>query len=191
MKSRKKMFPGTLNVLGDFELTGPVMRVSDPGYDRDAWCCGTMDKCKTGIWEAASIIQNFCEWGDRVSLLAARHKETGPDFSVVHCWPIYNGLIGWKEQPFEVGVDSGQAGIFDDAKYQDCSIFDGMPEPKCDFGDLWFRHICDITLSEKAAGVIPFGAVSESGYGDGCYVCYTHENSRKEIDFVLIAFIDE
>lgn len=37
--------------LGEFEMTSPVMRVSDPCYERDVWCCGTVDHCKLGTWE--------------------------------------------------------------------------------------------------------------------------------------------
>ena len=41
------------------------------------------------------------------------------------------------------------------------------------------------------AGVMPYGAVSSSGFGDGGYVCYTHEGDTGEIDFAFIVFIDE
>ena len=52
-------------------------------------------------------------------------------------------------------------------------------------------YACDITLSRMHAGVMPFGAVSSSGFGDGSYVCYTHEGDTGEIDFAFIVFIDE
>ena len=41
--------------LGEFEMTSPVMRVSDPCYERDVWCCGTVDHCKLGTWEAGVL----------------------------------------------------------------------------------------------------------------------------------------
>ena len=49
----------------------------------------------------------------------------------------------------------------------------------------------DITLSEMSAGVMPYGVVSSSGFGDGSYVCYTHKGSDGEIDFAFVIFIDE
>lgn len=49
--------------LGEFEMTSPVMRVSDPCYERDVWCCGTVDHCKLGTWEAGVLKTDEGEWG--------------------------------------------------------------------------------------------------------------------------------
>ena len=118
--------------LGEFEMTSPVMRVSDPCYERDVWCCGTVDHCKLG---------------------------------------------------------TGQAGFFDDAFYQNDTVFEDLPAPGFAIGDLWYRHVCDITLSKMSAGVLPYGAVSSSGFGDGGYTCYTHADENGVIDFAFIVFI--
>lgn len=69
--------------LGEFEMTSPVMRVSDPCYERDVWCCGTVDHCKLGTWEAGVLKTDEGEWGTRCAVLAVRHKDTGPDFNVI------------------------------------------------------------------------------------------------------------
>lgn len=187
----KKRFSGEMTFLGDFEMTSPVMRVSDPCYERDVWCCGTFDKCKLGTWEAGVLKTERGVWGARCAVLAVRHKDTGPDFSVIRENKVYRMTDGWLEQPINVGVDSGQAGFYDEVFYQDDSIFKGMPAPEHDFGELWYNHVCDITLSRMLAGVIPYGAVSSSGFGDGGYVCYTHESRNGEIDFAFVIFIDE
>ena len=165
----RKRFPGEMTVLGGFEMTSQTMRVSDPCYDRDVWCCGTFGKCKTGTWEAGVLKTDMGDWGVRCAVLAVRHKETGPDYSVIRQRKVYQMKDGWLEQPIDVGVDSGQAGFYDEAFYQDNSIFKGMPEPEHDYGDLWYNHACDITLSEMSAGVMPYGVVSSSGFGDGSY----------------------
>jgi len=144
----RKRFPGEMTVLGGFEMTSQTMRVSDPCYDRDVWCCGTFGKCKTGTWEAGVLKTDMGDWGVRCAVLAVRHKETGPDYSVIRQRKVYQMKDGWLEQPIDVGVDSGQAGFYDEAFYQDNSIFKGMPEPEHDYGDLWYNHACDITLSE-------------------------------------------
>lgn len=187
----RKRFPGEMTVLGGFEMTSQTMRVSDPCYDRDVWCCGTFGKCKTGTWEAGVLKTDMGDWGVRCAVLAVRHKETGPVYSVIRQRKVYQMKDGWLEQPIDVGVDSGQAGFYDEAFYQDNSIFKGMPEPEHDYGDLWYNHACDITLSEMSAGVMPYGVVSSSGFGDGSYVCYTHKGSDGEIDFAFVIFIDE
>ena len=93
------------------------------------------------------------------------------------------------EQSFEVGVDSGQAGFFDDAFYQNDTVFEELPAPGFAIGDLWYRHVCDITLCKMSAGVLPSGAVSSSGFGDGGYTCYTHADENGVIDFAFIVFI--
>ena len=59
--------------LGEFEMTSPVMRVSDPCYERDVWCCGTVDHCKLGTWEAGVLKTDEGEWGTRCAVLAVRH----------------------------------------------------------------------------------------------------------------------
>ena len=126
----RKRFPGEMTVLGGFEMTSQTMRVSDPCYDRDVWCCGTFGKCKTGTWEAGVLKTDMGDWGVRCAVLAVRHKETGPDYSVIRQRKVYQMKDGWLEQPIDVGVDSGQAGFYDEAFYQDNSIFKGMPEPE-------------------------------------------------------------
>lgn len=62
--------------LGEFEMTSPVMRVSDPCYERDVWCCGTVDHCKLGTWEAGVLKTDEGEWGTRCAVLAVRHMRS-------------------------------------------------------------------------------------------------------------------
>lgn len=101
----RKRFPGEMTVLGGFEMTSQTMRVSDPCYDRDVWCCGTFGKCKTGTWEAGVLKTDMGDWGVRCAVLAVRHKETGPDYSVIRQRKVYQMKDGWLEQPIDVGVD--------------------------------------------------------------------------------------
>ena len=188
---QKERVPGELTVLGDFELTSQTMRVSDPCYDRDVWCCGTLDKCRMGTWEAGVLQVDMDDWGVRCAVLAVRHKAAGPDFSVIRQDTVCQNQDGWMEQPFYVGVDSGQAGFFDEAFYQNPSVFADMPAPEQNLSpdDVWYNHVCDITLSDLGAGIIPHGAVSSSGFGDGCYICYTHAGADGAIDFAWIRFL--
>lgn len=78
----------------------------------------------------------------------------------------------------QIGVDSGQAGFFDALIFNQCSknLYD---------------DICDITLSEKQAGVIDQGAISSSGYGDGSYSVFVHRNKDGDIDAARIEFITD
>jgi hypothetical protein len=183
------MFEGVITELGSFELTGTVLRISDPCYDRDVWCCGTIQNCLPGTWEASILTKDEGAWGHRISALIARHV-TGPKHTAINRG-VCNGSGTWSICDFEVGVDSGQAGIFDDAHYQDNTVFE--PGMKCrqKFGDLWYSYCCNLTLSPIQGGVLPFGAVASSGYGDGSYDCTIHKNFDGKVDFVFIVFISD
>lgn len=179
-----------LHKLGTFELTGTVLCVSDPCYERDLWCCGTIENCKTGSWETAVLMQDEGDWGIRNAILVARHEESGPELEAFR--KVLNGKDKtWQECPFEVGVDSGQAGIFDDKHYQDNSVFDGMPAAEFNADNSWYSHCCDITMSPLGAGVLPYGVVSGSGDGDGVYDAFQHIGEDGRTDSVFIVFLDD
>lgn len=182
--------------IGSFEMTQPVMRVSDPCYSKDTWCVGTIENCVTGKWEAAVAYKDEGDWGNRVSILIARH-ESGPAFSAANriymkenndagtatvYWPKH----GW-DRISDIDVDSGQCGLFDDAKYQDESVF--KKKAKCGFDDGWYGHCCNRTFSDKRAGVIPGGAVSSSGLGDGGYDAFYHVNDAGKVDMACILYL--
>lgn len=184
------MFRGDMIELGDFELTTPVMRVSDPCYSRDVWCCGTIDNCQVGTWESAILKSDDPECDHRVSALIVRVKNRkAPKFTAINR-AMCNGTGTWKKCGFEVGVDSGQAGFFDEAHYQDedCIAKLGVTDRKYD--DLWYTYCCNLTLSEMSAGILPYGTVSTSGFGDGGYDCIIHHDAAGKVDFAFIIFLD-
>ena len=189
MKStnKKLTFPGELMELGSFELTQSVMRVSDPCYERNVWCCGTVDDCKIGTWEAGVFVRDEDDWGERMAVLAARFADGGPRFEEISR-ATDKGLKDWTMCRFEVGVDSGQAGIFDETHYMDNSIFETKAQH--DIDEEWYNHCCDITLSSMGAGVLPFGVVSRSGYGDGGYYAMKHSAPDGQVDGIYVVFID-
>jgi hypothetical protein len=84
----------------------------------------------------------------------------------------------WIVFSIEVGVDSGQVGFFDDAKYDD------IP------GDR-YEEVCDHTLNDPYASCIDIGALSSSGHGDGCYTCYIEEDSHGTVIAARVVFIDD
>ncbi len=170
---------GTITPIGTFALTSPELRVSDPCYDTTVWCSGSIQNCRTGAWEAAVFLEVYEFWGKRVLALAARHAETGPEFRGID--DIRWGEDGsWQACPFEVGVDSGSAGIFDAAHYREAPTED-------DWDDRCYR----LTVSENRAGVLPFGVVSISGYGDGGYEAFFHTAPDGLVDFIFILFIED
>lgn len=166
--------PAGVNI-GSFEVVSGICRISDPCYDVDTWCAGEVSNVKIGRWDAQVFGSERCE-----SLVAS-----------------YNGRIftndnRWKKLDIDVGVDSGQAGIFDSRFYKDDkSIQDTKRESQqiiCG-DDPWYSMCCDRTIGELGAGTIPYGCVSSSGYGDGSYNAYTIEVDG-EIEAIKIVFID-
>ena len=142
-----------ITYLGSFDLTGDILRISDPCYNDDIWRTKTV-KAKPGKWHA------YAKTGERIERLFCLHKTDG----------YISEFCG---DTFEVGVDSGQRGTFDEAHYKDDSVAVGQElvseHSPIDPDDPWYSLCCDKTLCEPMAGVIPFGVVSSSGYGDGCY----------------------
>ena len=94
-----------------------------------------------------------------------------------HC-PPKNQLIA-REELFKVGVDSGQAGVFDKPFYR--AGADAGQIPSEDALEAWYNSCCNQTLhTDHYAGVIPHGVVSNSGYGDGGYICYSYHLSKTQ-----------
>ena len=170
------------HLLGEFTLTTPVMRVSDPCYEKDVWCCGVLENCVEGSWEAAVY---YTHDGYAAGLAVRSAGTSAPSFA-----DLDTETEDWAYASFEVGVDSGQAGFYDDTMYQDDSVVEEDPDfsKNCNCSK-WFGLCCDKTLSKQLAGIIPYGVVSSAGYGDGGYDCEYHTNADGKIDFAWIRFI--
>ena len=87
------------------------MAVSDPCYDADVWCRGELENVLPGTWQAYAIKRDKGEWGPRVVRLVAVHREYADTCETVA-----------ELASFEVGVDSGQAGLFDCLHYRDDTV---------------------------------------------------------------------
>jgi len=170
--------------LGQFECISGRFAISDPCYTTDVWCRGELENVKKGMWNAEVWKCDAGRCGKRVALLTATHAAFRENAK---------GDI-METANFEVGVDSGQAGIFDAAHYRDDSVLGDYTKPHYDFeesGDKWYEFCCDKTLAKAQAGVIPYGVVSCSGFGDGDYVCTYCVDSNGETVKVTITFITE
>ena len=170
--------------LGTFEVTSGQVMVSDPCYEVGTWCQGILDNAKNGRWKAEVEIIDDDSWGKRVSALTVQHANCKrSDFQQ-----------RLEEAQFEVGVDSGQAGIYDVGVYQEDKTVPAnalMPnwidkDDKC-----WYGMCCGLTLSEDQAGIIPGGAVSSSGFGDGGYTCVFGRDEQGQITYIKVTFISD
>lgn len=142
------------------KLSDTVM-VSDPCYTTDVWCMHKLTGVLPGEYLTTVMKSDEKEWGNRVGLLVAVHKNYAED------------TLTWRTvQGADIGVDSGQAGIFSMEGYRNDELF---PEPsgfgfdEIQEGDRWYSHMCEKTLSNEQWGAYDTGVVSSSGYGDGSY----------------------
>ncbi len=161
--------------VGEFEIVSGRAIISDPCYDIGTWCAGVLDKVMNGTW-TAYIVTN--EHGRVDKLLAL----TGNPYR----------LLAWESTAATIGVDSGQAGIFDAdhfKKDEDVSSVARLGSEIVCEDEPWYSICCDRTLNtEHSAGVIPYGCVSSSGYGDGSYRCYIQKDNQGFIVGIQIDF---
>ena len=126
-------------------------------------------------------------------VVAVHVVEISRSFIAVHKDYVGSYMEPMTLAPFEVGVDSGQAGLFDAHHYWDDAVVvdPGTVINGDDPGVLWYMHCCHLTLTKLAAGVMPYGVVSSSGFGDGSYDCFYGRNSEGKIVRVELEFIPE
>jgi hypothetical protein len=149
-----------------FNLSSKVV-VSDPCYEIPTWCQAVIENVLPGVYIGDADIQNEGEWGDRVAQIKAIHED-------------YNGSkmdsIKWSKHPNVIGVDSGQAGIFDFDHYRndahsnsyDLPLYFGNDWSRKN-GDDWYQRMCNLTIEYPGWGTFSNGMNSTSGYGDGSY----------------------
>jgi len=156
--------------VGQFPILSGMMRVTDPCYRRDSWCTDIVDNVKKGAWDA--YIKTDPD-SHRVSELMAFHKD-------VDGKTVKNA--SWTSREQIIGVDSGQCGFFDDKYY---------PENTGDYEDenSFYYKCCSAT--ERDCGLVNYGVVSRSGYGDGSYGCFILEDKDENVIGVKVVFIEE
>jgi len=168
--------------IGSFVQESDEMMISDPCYERDTWCQGIIPNVKSGKWNAHIAKHAFKSWGERVVEIVAIHSDYDE--------ATYQEL-SWNESNIEVGVDSGQAGIFDNKFYDP----PGPGHSPIKNPDSFYAKCCEKTGSKQQAGVLPHGAVSSSGFGDGGYKAYEMTEYGKvyavKIEFICCDEMDE
>lgn len=157
---------------------GNKVVVSDPCYELDTWCAGQLENVLPGEYNC-DICKTETDWGNRVSHLYAVHSDYNVQPDEIT-----------EEQNFEVGVDSGTAGIFDYEYY--AQYHTGHTD------DTWYDHkICNAFYPNRCEMGIDIikthnkGVASNTGYGDGTYICYVKRNDEGQIIAILIEYISE
>jgi hypothetical protein len=156
---------------GAINLSDKII-ISDPCYERGIWCAISDFEVMPGKYETFIV-----KYENRAAAVIAVHSD-------------YIGTLNsdWELYVGEIGVDSGQAGIFDDSIYPEKE----EPKGKWDDEDSFYGECCKLTLSNAQGGILKNekGVVSSSGYGDGRYelFCQCRENYRIAlmIDFAVV-----
>lgn len=167
---------------------GTKVVVSDPCYDIPTWCQAVIENVLPGVYYPDVDIEDRPGWGRRIGEIRAVHED-------------YMGSkiasINWKKHPADIGVDSGQCGIFDFDHYRnDMESYDLPlafgPNWASEPGDDWYQRMCSLTLEGIGWGVFPHGMNSSSGYGDGSYDLLVGTNIYGQVvGFQVIFIYDE
>ena len=169
-----------------FEVVSGSIVCSDPCYSLDVWCMGVVDNVKKGKWNADVEHLDLGGWGERISMLIVHHESINfPMFDFDN--PLH----------FTAGVDSGQFGFFDkdfyrnDENAKDLNKYQFSDDFDKEEGDQWYRACADLTLGDESWGVLPNGAVSSSGIGDGSYDVFEQKNAQGEVVSLCCVFLSE
>ncbi len=143
-----------------FKVASGSVVVSDPCYDGGEHCV----PAKNGRWTAKVEKTDLGSWGNRISKVTVHHEGWSPVGSHL------------RKKKVEVGVDSGQMGVFDR------SVYGGSDD------EGFYDSCCNATLGQRGFGFVPGGFVSSSGIGDGCYPAVMWSEGGKvvavEIEFL-------
>lgn len=153
-----KKQPG-IHDLGTLEVESGFLIVTDPCYNSEHYSESSCIAVKKGTYAAKVLNVDDNDWGNRCGSLLIYHQDHPVDFES----PV------WQDIDKGTGVDSGQAGFFDLRYFNDASVVTETIEKPLTGDNVWYDLCCDRTLNGVGAGVIPFGAVSSSGVGDGYY----------------------
>jgi len=167
--------------LGDVSFPSKRALAIDPSYVPDAKL-GVTIPLDRADWEAWYALDPREE--NRVAQLAIVRAGARPD-------GVRGDAFGGALET--VGVDSGQAGFFDPAH---AGKDDEAVAP---FADLktkkplarWYLMCCARTLGKRPAGLVPFGVVSSSGWGDGGYEVFVRRDAAGAVEVVRIDFIPD
>lgn len=153
----------TIDRIGSFQTEG-VLCITDPCYTRGTWCAAWDVECVAGPWEAHTVEFEASSGGHRVCVLEANSAAISS---------AVLSQLEWQRTDNDICVDSGQCGIFDQARYPK----DGDSTGEYGELDTFYGRACNATHDSKGeekryAGQIDEGVVSSSGFGDGSYTMY-------------------
>jgi len=159
-------------------LSNEVM-VSDPCYVVGTWCQHKLTNVLPGEYQSTVVKYDDRYWGNRNSFIIVVHKDYNTE-----------DKLNWRKLPFDIGVDSGQAGIFSMETYRNNEVFVTGSRKEND-GEEWYEHMSNMTLDGERWGTYPNGIVSSSGIGDGGYELRVAKHKGKVVGMFLDFFMED
>lgn len=154
-----------------FEVKSGKIVISDPCYTRDTWCQKVLDNVKNGIWN----VETTESYDGRIASIHTR---------------LNHSSIKSYEYVNDLGVDSGQLGIFDDSIYPKGDKDSG--EFEYDDKNCFYGKCCDKTLGDEQFGIVDnLGVVSSSGWGDGSYNAVLGLDENGQVVDIFVEFIND
>lgn len=159
-----------------FSVESNKLRATDPCYRLDVWCAGNIENVANGLW---FVFPKYYE--------EPRDKRVA-ELVVVHESYKRADIKVWELANIEGGVDSGQFGFFDFGPWAAMQM-EGIGS----YGDenSFYGKVCELTGTSEQVGVLRYGAVSSSGWGDGCYPVYVHKNKDGVVVAARVVFISD
>ncbi len=169
-------------IVGTFTVDSGKLIVTDPCYQVDE------------EEEEMQIILSNVKKGTWTTFISYNHEEVVKSLLIFYGEKKLKGK--WHHCDKLIGVDSAQAGIFDLTAFgrEDAIHFEVKNVHGIEINDVGLKYFVacsDMVASEAQGGVVPGGAVSMSGYGDGMYEVKVKYNISKEVVGVMIDFGDE
>lgn len=165
-------------------ILGDTVVVSDPCYTIPTWCQAIVKDVLPGEYLSAVEFVDAGPWGNRSNTMVAVHKD------------YIDAKLRFQSHPSTIGVDSGQAGIFDFNSYRNDEVAQSITTPPSDFslanyrsetepGEDWYEKMCKFTLTGDSWGSYDSGIVSTSGCGDGSYDLYVAKVNKKIVALAI------
>ena len=156
---------------------GKKVLVSDPSYEKGTWCTGVVENVKEG-----NYITNVVYCKDSDPFLRNRVAELKAILDGVD-----RNTLKWKVTKADIGVDSGQCGIYD---YE--SVKDIIGAGEYNGKDTFYGQACQCTdAKEKYGELNGYGVVSCSGVGDGSYDLYIAKQDNQVVGIKVVYMSEE
>lgn len=156
---------------------GSKVLVSDPCYEYPTWCTGTVENVKPGNYNTSVIY-----WKDTDRFFNGRVAEL---LAVHESYDVED--LDWEITKADIGVDSGQCGIFDFEQVKDI-----IGHGEWDEKDKFYAQACACTEdgAKQYQEMNNYGVVSRSGIGDGSYDLYVAYHKDEVIAIKVVFLMD-